>query len=294
MKIITYNDLQNKPSKGYNYMEAFILDFKGPRPIGSAEKKGKSTYNCLIHLACLNTRKVFNIVLKSTKETGHFFSVDGMTYRGRVISLINPLKSLNTFYGLSIVTSGYQPILMPGMSTFSNEIHLSSQSTGGVANSSKEAKYEVFVIKANPEDLCFTNCKLIETRGNPHCESICAGQLQRCCGIDARGSSKKVFCVSMEHKDLTAIAGSDDCSIVYCASSFMHKMIQTSVLKNENVPLMDKQDFFMASLDEWKDSIKDKQDSIRIVVFSRSQYIRDEGGGDCPTPLQGCCSYKLE
>ena len=70
-------------------------------------------------------------------------------------------------------------------------------------------------------------------------------------------------------KDLTTIAGSDDVSIVYCASSFMHNIIDSSVLKNLNVPLMDKQDFFMESLDEWKNSIKDKQDSIRIVVVSR-------------------------
>ena len=39
-------------------------------------------------------------------------------------------------------------------------LYLAGQSTGGVANSSKEAKYEVFVIKANPEELYFTNCQV--------------------------------------------------------------------------------------------------------------------------------------
>ena len=34
MQKVSFNNLLNRPSKGYKYFEAIILDFKGPRPIG--------------------------------------------------------------------------------------------------------------------------------------------------------------------------------------------------------------------------------------------------------------------
>ena len=37
-------------------------------------------------------------------------------------------------------------------------LYLAAESTGEVAASSKEAKYEVFVFKADPDDLTFINC----------------------------------------------------------------------------------------------------------------------------------------
>jgi len=282
MQKVSFNNLLNRPSKGYKYFEAIILDFKGPRPIGAAEKKSKATYTCLIHLACLNTRTVFNIVLKNTKEICQFFSVQGMAYRGRVISLINAVKSHHRFYGLPIVMSTYRPILMPGMSSFSNEIHVTTESTGEVAASSKEAKYEVFVFKADPDDLTFINCDLVDICGKPHCDAICSAELERCCAIDARRNCRKAFCVYIDHKDLTELAGNDDCEISYCSSSFINTIIDTNFLKNETPSSIVKQEFFVESLDEWKTLIKDQQDYIRIVVISRSQYLRDDGGETSP------------
>ena len=70
-------------------------------------------------------------------------------------------------------------------------------------------------------------------------------------------------------KDLTELAGNDDCEISYCSSSFINTIIDTNFLKNETPSSIVKQEFFVESLDEWKTLIKDQQDYIRIVVISR-------------------------